>query len=116
MTARTSSPRPCQLYDTEGRLLSAGWCAEQASSAEEDVTVSGLDRPGSVVRYCLLDGGRDVLLRVGEGPCTPMKVVRLTFDPGRGRICVLRPAPDRVSLATVASSGAQWGNGATSAV
>jgi len=105
MTARASSPRPCQLYDTDGRLLSAGWCAEPAPSPEGEVTVSGLDRPGSVVRYCLLDGGRDVLLQVGQGPRVPMKVLRVSFDPRRGRICILRQATAPGMPSTVPPSG-----------
>ncbi|MER3419033.1 MAG: hypothetical protein C4290_00235 [Chloroflexota bacterium] len=70
--------------------------------------MSGLDRPGSVVRYCLLNGARDVLLQIGEGPQTPMKVVRVSFDPRRGRICILRPAA--APVVAVAAGAALWGN------
>jgi hypothetical protein len=117
MTPLSTVHTPCRLYDAAGELLSAGWCtAPAAPMLDEEVTVTGLDRPGTVVRYCLLNGARDVLLQVGEGPQTPMKVVRVSFDPHRGRICLLRPAPAPVEPAATRSGATLWGNGGTSAV
>ncbi len=105
---------PCHLYDTDGRLLSAGWCAEQVPAPEGEVTVAGLDRPGAVVRYCLLNGVRDLLLQVGNDSPVPVKVVRLSFDPRRGRICILRPVP---APATTSPSGHSLsGNGVAAGV
>jgi hypothetical protein len=117
MTPLSSVHTPCRLYDATGELLSAGWCTASAAPVlDEEVTVAGLDRPGTVVRYCLLNGARDVFLQVGEGPQTPMKVVRVTFDPHRGRICVLRPASAAAVPVATRSGATLWGNGVTSAV
>lgn len=112
MTPHSHAHSPCRLYDVSGALLSAGWCTtSEAPALDNEVTVTGLDRPGSVVRYCLLNGARDVLLQVGDGPPTPMKVMHVRFDPSRGRICLLRPAPAPTGATAAVAGPELWGNG-----
>jgi len=82
-------PAPCQLLEPDGQPLSAGRCDRTQLRTTGVTPVLSLDQPGRVVKRCLLDGLRHVVLAVGSERL-PAVVEQVTFDGAAGHSCRLR--------------------------
>jgi hypothetical protein len=77
----------CDILTREEVVLSTGTlCAFEADC----LTVSGLDRPGRLIKHVLLDGNRELAVRLVSGVLVRVQVERLDHNPGSGRTCTFR--------------------------
>jgi hypothetical protein len=81
---------PCSLLDLDGRPISQALATFANERDSGEFIVSKYDRPGSVVRHCLTDGVREVLVRLGEEAPQPATVKRTYFDIRNGRVCLVQ--------------------------
>ena len=81
---------PCRLLDSKGTLVTAARCSIASAAGEWKAVVSTFDRPGQVVKRCLLGQLRNVLVQFEDGVTLGAEVERVYFDPKQGRTCTVR--------------------------
>jgi hypothetical protein len=83
-------PDVCRLADDTGGVLSTGILRPAAIAPGAVLAITHLDRPGDVVRRCLLGDLRGVQVLLANGEALPAVVERVFYEPGPGRVCIVR--------------------------
>lgn len=81
-----------RLYELDGTPLATGRCPTAADTTIDAGVVVIVDQPGRVVQRCLLGPVHELLVVCGDdgGRWQRAVVERVFFEPGFGRLCVLR--------------------------
>jgi hypothetical protein len=76
----------CRLLEPDGTLLTIATCALISGGA----VLNALERPGRVVKRCLLDHLHEIQIELDDSVVLHGRVERVYFDPEQGRVCTVR--------------------------
>lgn len=77
----------CQLAEIDGTPLTTARCQSNPAFRTQPLLMSVLDRPGYVVKRCLLDRVRDIQIRFEDGMVLRGQIERVYYDAQHGRVC-----------------------------
>jgi len=85
----TQTPH-CRLLEPDGTLLTSATCRIVAVGSIRKAVVRALDRPGRVVKRCVLEHLREIRIQLKDGVSLHGHVESVYYDPGQGRVCTVR--------------------------
>ncbi len=88
----TNEAHRCRLLDLQGAELSAAGYRLVPGADAWMAVLSAFDRPGHVVRRCLLGPLRDVRLEYVDSAVLRGRVEQVSYHPEQGRVCRIRLA------------------------
>lgn len=83
----------CQLQEMDGTPLTTAKCLSNPAFRTRPLLIRVLDRPGYVVKRCLLDRVRDVQIRCEDGSMYRGQIERVYYDAQHGRVCRVQIEP-----------------------
>ena len=80
----------CRLLEPDGTPLTSATYSILDVAPVCKAIVRAFDRPGRLIKRCVLDHLRDIRIQLANGAVVHGTVERVYFDPKHGRVCTVR--------------------------